>query len=145
MVPDIVGLDAREKVTCLLYRIQTDTLDAVKANIMQDSELRRDFERCVTFYKYFIKQSSGNQSKEARRVAEVGSHRNCNNEFEYRYYSKEEDKKLSDNSKEKIWKLYEGRPPSENLEEEMREEFKRTKISDILSKRRRSCSTPSRR
>ena len=56
------GLDARTKVVCLLDGIQTDSLGAVKSNIMQDRKLRRYFERCVTFYKDFIKQSSGNQS-----------------------------------------------------------------------------------
>ena len=38
-----------------LRRDKTDSLEAVKANIMQDSKLCKDFERCVKFYKYFIK------------------------------------------------------------------------------------------
>ena len=49
------GLDARTKVTRLLYGIHTNSLDALEENIMQDTELHRDFERCVTFYKDFIK------------------------------------------------------------------------------------------
>ena len=45
------GLDARTKVTRLLDGIKTDLLDTVKANIMHDRKFRRDFERCVNFYK----------------------------------------------------------------------------------------------
>ena len=81
-------MDAMTKVTRLLDGIQTESLDDVKVNIMQDSELRRDFRSCVTFYKDFIKQSSGNQSKETRRVAEVSSHKNGKNYVEDCYYSK---------------------------------------------------------
>ena len=50
------GLDARTKVNFLLNRIKADSLGAVKANTMQDSKLFIDFERCVTFYKDFIKK-----------------------------------------------------------------------------------------
>ena len=103
-------MDASTKVTFLLDGIKTDSLDAVKENIMQDRELRRDFERCVNFYKDFIKQSSGNQINESRRVAEVSSHKKWNDDAKYRYYSKEDYKKLSTNAKEKTRKLHEGRP-----------------------------------
>ena len=48
-------MDASTKVTFLLNGIKTDSLDAVKENIMQDREIRRDFEGCVNFYKDFIK------------------------------------------------------------------------------------------
>ena len=51
-------MDMMTKVTSLLDGIKTDSLDAVKANIMQYREFCRGFERYVTFYKYFIKQSS---------------------------------------------------------------------------------------
>ena len=77
---------------------------------MQDFEIRRDFERCFTFYKTFIKQSSGSQINEAMRVAEVSLHRKGNDEVKDRYYSKEQYKKLSTNSRENLWKLREGRP-----------------------------------
>ena len=36
-------LDARTKVTCPIDGIKTDSLDTVKAKIMQDRELWRDF------------------------------------------------------------------------------------------------------
>ena len=104
------GLDARTKVTRLLYRIKTDSLDAVKEKIMQDSKLLRYFERCVSFYKELIKQPSGSQSNESRRVAEFGLHKKGNVDAEDWYYSKEEYKKIPTNSKEKLWKLHEGRP-----------------------------------
>ena len=101
-------LDARTKVTRLLDGIKTDSLDAVKANIMQDGSLCRHFERCVAFYKEFIKHSSGNHSNESRRVSEVGSHKKGNDGVKERYYSKEEYKKLSTDAKEKLRKLREG-------------------------------------
>ena len=104
------GLDVRKNVTCLLDGIKTDSLDAVKSNIMQDSELCIDFERCSAFYKDLIKQSRGDQNNEARRVAEVGLHNKWNNDVEYRYYSNEDYKKLSTNAKEKLRKLCKGRP-----------------------------------
>ena len=81
-------MDARTKVTCLIDGIKTDLIESVKAKIMQGRGLRRDFERCVTFYKDLIKQSSGNQSNEARRVSEVCLYRKGNNDVEDRYYSK---------------------------------------------------------
>ena len=56
-------MDARTKVTLLLDGIKAYSLAAVKSNIMQDSEPRRDLERWVTFYKDPTKQSSGNRSK----------------------------------------------------------------------------------
>ena len=77
---------------------------------MQDRELYTDFESYVTFYKDFIKQSSGNHSNEARRVAEVGSHQKGNDGVENWYHSKEDYKKLSTNAKEKLRNLRKGRP-----------------------------------
>ena len=66
---------------CLLDEIQTDSLGTVKKNITQDRKPRREFERCFIFYTDFIKQSSGNQSNEARRVAEVGSNKKGNDDI----------------------------------------------------------------
>ena len=83
-------MDARTKVTCLLYVIKTDSLDTVKENITQDRKPLRYYERCVNFYKDFIKQSIGNQSNVVRRVVEVSLHKKCNDGVKYRYYSKEE-------------------------------------------------------
>ena len=48
------GFDASTKETCLLDGTKTDSLGAVKANIIQNSKLCRDFERFITFYKEFI-------------------------------------------------------------------------------------------
>ena len=78
----------RRKVTCLLDGIKTELIDALRENITQDSKLHRYFDRCVTFYKEFIKLSSGNQSNEVRRVAEVGLHKKGHGDVEDRYYSK---------------------------------------------------------
>ena len=103
-------LDERRKVTRLLDEIKTDSLDAVKANIMQDRKLRRDFEKCVTFYNYFIKHSSGNQSNELRIIDEVSSYKKGNNGVKQRYYSKEDYKKLSTNAKKKFRKHHKGYP-----------------------------------
>ena len=97
-------------MTCLLYVIKTDSLDTVKENITQDRKPLRYYERCVNFYKDFIKQSIGNQSNVVRRVVEVSLHKKCNDGVKYRYYSKEEYKKLSTNYKEKPWKIHEGCP-----------------------------------
>ena len=44
-----------------------------------------------------------------RRVAGVGSHMNGNDDVKDQYYSKKEYNKLSTNSKEKLWKIFEGR------------------------------------
>ena len=77
-------MGSRTKVTRLIDRIRTYSIDVVKSNIMQDIKLHRYFERCVTFYKDFIKQSSGNRSNEAMRVAEVSSHKKGNDGVKYR-------------------------------------------------------------
>ena len=81
-------LDARTRVHYLLNRIKTDSLDAVKVNIMQDRKLCRDFERCVTFYKDLLKHSFGNQRNKSRRVSEVGSQKKGTVSIGYWYYSK---------------------------------------------------------
>ena len=60
--------------------------ETVKANIMQDRKLIRDFERCTNFYNDFIKQSIRNKRNEARRFAEVGLHKKMNDDVKERYY-----------------------------------------------------------
>ena len=74
------GLDNMTKVTRPLNRIKIDSIDAMKSNIMQDRKLCRYCEGCVTFYTEFIKKSIADQSNEARRVAEVGSHKKSDND-----------------------------------------------------------------
>ena len=38
----------------LNFGIKTDTLNAIKANIMDTPTLQRDFDRCLTIFKYYI-------------------------------------------------------------------------------------------
>ena len=102
------GVDAMTEVNCILDG--KNSLDAVNANIMQHRKLFRDVERCVNFYKDFIKQSSGIQINEAGGVAEVGLHKKVNNDIENRYFSTKEYNKLSTNAREKLRKLLKGRP-----------------------------------
>ena len=78
------GLDARTKVTCLLDRIKTDLLDAVKLKKMKYSEVCSNFERCATFYMNYIKYSSENQSNEARSIAKVSLYRKGENKVKDR-------------------------------------------------------------
>lgn len=104
------GMNARTKVDRLIDGITTDSLDAVKSNILGNEDLRSNFEKCVTLYKDFIKQSGSGRS-DNRRVAEVRSKGGSgdNDDVEDRYYSKEEYKKLPSSAKLKLKRLREGR------------------------------------
>ena len=53
------GIDDRSKVRFLIDGIKTTRLDTVKATILSSDEYRADFDKCVTLYKDFIKQSDG--------------------------------------------------------------------------------------
>ena len=94
-------MDVRAKVTRLLHCIQTETLDAVKTNILESENLRKDFEKCVILYKDFIKQY-GSSWTENRRIAEINSNGGGGETIEDRYYTKDEYKKLSNNAKGKL-------------------------------------------
>ena len=136
------GMDVRTKVTRLLDGIQTETLDAVKTNILGSETLRKDFEKCVILYKDFIKQS-GSSRTENRRVAEISSNGGGDETVEDRYYSKDEYKKLSNAAKGKLKKLREGRPndrggsnePKKKIQklEQKAKTYKRT-IKELRSK-----------
>ena len=51
---DYVGIDKRSKVRHLMDSVKTKTLDATKAQIMANANLRTDFNACVTLFKDFI-------------------------------------------------------------------------------------------
>ena len=52
------GIDPRSKVRYLLDGIKTNTLAAVKTQIMADTRLRNDFDACVNLFQDFIKHSN---------------------------------------------------------------------------------------
>lgn len=84
----------------LLDGIRTDKLDAVKTRIMADTELRSDFDSCVTLYQDFIKQTAAKSKGNPREVnvSEVkvsGGKRKASDEAEDRYYTKAEYDALS--------------------------------------------------
>ena len=79
-----------------------------------------------------------------RRVAEVSYYRNGNNDVKDQYYSKEEYKNSPPMPGRNSGSFVRDVRRVEDLEEEVREETNCTKISKILSKRRRSCRVPSR-
>ena len=70
----------------MLDGIQTETLDAVKTNILGSETLRKDFEKFVILYKDFIKQS-GSSRTENRIVAEISSNGGDDETVEDCYYS----------------------------------------------------------
>ena len=51
-----VGIDERSKVRHLMESIKTKALDAAKAQIMANANLRTNFNACVTLFKEFIAQ-----------------------------------------------------------------------------------------
>jgi hypothetical protein len=60
------GIDKRSKVCHMMNSIKTKTLDAAKAQIMANANLRTDFNACVTLFKDFIAQersANGNDQK----------------------------------------------------------------------------------
>ena len=63
-----VGIDERSKVRHLMDSIKTKTLDAAKAQIMANPDLRTNFNACVTLFKDFIAQERSANGNE-RQVA----------------------------------------------------------------------------
>jgi hypothetical protein len=53
---EYVGIDERSKVCHLMESIKTKALDAAKAQIMANANLRINFIACVTLFKDFIAQ-----------------------------------------------------------------------------------------
>ena len=64
----------RTRVACLIDGVKLDSFNTVKAMILSNSGFFKDFEKCVTLYKYFLNQYDSTQS-ETRRVSDVISGR----------------------------------------------------------------------
>jgi hypothetical protein len=118
------GIDEGTKVRVLLEGIKIDKLDSVKTQIMSNPALQRDFDRCVTLFSDFIKQTES-----SIREANISSVIRTNKRVKFddvrvedRYYKKSEYAKLSNEQKLKLKQLRESRghePPK-----------KKTKVDD---------------
>lgn len=106
------GIDARSKVRHLMDGIKTDSLNAVKTQIMAQASLRSDFDSCVTLYKDFISQNKkGNKELNVSEVrvkpkSTGGGETKTSNDVPDRFYTPAEYSKLT---KEQKSKLYEKR------------------------------------
>jgi hypothetical protein len=58
MAQGYVGIDPGSKMHFLIAGIRCSTLDAVKTRICSDKSLQKDFARCVTLIKDFVKQTA---------------------------------------------------------------------------------------
>ncbi len=58
MAHGFVGINPGSKVRFLIAGIRCSTLDAVKTRICSDESLQKDFARCVTLFKDFVKQTA---------------------------------------------------------------------------------------
>ena len=78
------GIDKRSKVRHLRDSIKMKTLDAAKAQIMANANLRTDFNACVTLFKDFIAQersANGNERQVAALNVTGGSGSNPNDRY----------------------------------------------------------------
>ena len=108
------GINDRSNVRFLVNGIKTARLDTVKATILSSDEYHADFDKCITLYKDFIKQSGGQLKL---RVAAVqsggekpddgGSEKTVVRDVTDWYYKKEEYKRLS--TKQKKSSMSEGK------------------------------------
>ena len=96
------GIDDCSKVRFLIDGIKTTRLDTVKATILSSDEYRADFDKCVTLYKDFIKQSDGQLELKVAAVHSGGDKsdgggtgKGAVRDIADRYYKKDEYKKLS--------------------------------------------------
>lgn len=118
------GVDERSKVRHLMNGIKTDKLDSVKTQILSDAALRGDFNRCVTLYKDFIKQTIGKAPDEVN-ISGLGTKggggggqggarqkQDENSKVEDRYYTAKEYSKLSSADKRRLRELREAREPA---------------------------------
>ena len=88
-----------------------ESLDTVKAIILGKSDFCKDFDKCVAFYKDFLKQSNSTRS-EIRLVLEVSSVRcggSGGEDIKDCYYTKDDYIKLSCDQKGKLKKISEKR------------------------------------
>ena len=67
-----VGIDERSKVCHLMESIKTKALDAAKAQIMANADLRTNFNACVTLFKDFIAQERSTQATDWQIAAVEG-------------------------------------------------------------------------
>jgi hypothetical protein len=96
-----VGIDERSKVRHLMDSIKTKTLDAAKAQIMSNPDLRTNFNACVTLFKDFIAQeryANGNE----RQVAALTLGNNGGSDPNDRYVPDSEWKAMSKDERDKI-------------------------------------------
>jgi len=99
------GIDERSKVRHLLNGIQTEKLDSVKTQILSKTELRNDFDACVTLYTDFIKEITPAGDTPTRQLSALHKHPNGkrdNSHFdnvEDRYYTQAEYDALSETQK----------------------------------------------
>ena len=101
------GLDNMTKVTRLIYYVKVDSLNTTKAMILENSDFCKDFDKCVTFYKDFLKQYRSTQS-ETRGVSEFSSGergRSGGEKVKDCYYTKYEYSNISHNHKGKLKKI----------------------------------------
>ena len=112
------GLDERSKVRILNKNIETDTVQAVKTQILADENLQVDYDRCAGLYKSFISQMRSSQPKESFNISNTAT--KGDEKIEDRYYTKDEYRKLSESKKLKLWELRKShgatkRPKSEQI------------------------------
>jgi hypothetical protein len=94
-----VGIDERSKVRHLMDSIKTKTLDAAKAQIMANANLRSDFNACVALFKDFIAQERSANGAE-RQISAVASAGGVNNDYD-RYVPDPEWQALDKDEKDK--------------------------------------------
>ena len=95
-----VGIDERSKVRHLMESIKTKSLDAAKAQIMANADLRTDFNACVTLFKDFIAQERSANGTE-RQIAAATSAGGGDNDYN-RYVPDPEWQGLSQDEKDKF-------------------------------------------
>jgi hypothetical protein len=106
------GIDDHSKVSFLIDGVKTTWLDTVKATILSSHEYHADFDKCVTLYKDFIKQSDGQLElkivavhSDGEKLDGSGSIKGAVRDITDRYYKKEEYKRLSTEQKQKLYEL----------------------------------------
>jgi hypothetical protein len=115
------GIDPRSKVRYLMAGIKTTALDSVKANVMSNPDLRKDFDATTGLYKDYIEQMKASQPTKEAHVAAVETpdkrkHDNDGNKDRKidmstpdRYYSQEEYQTLSLAQKAGLYRKREAR------------------------------------
>ena len=102
------GIEQRSKVRYLSEVIKTTSLNSVKTRIMSYESLRQGFDRCVTLYNDFVKQSSVNDRQSlgiaATSTNNSGGTKSVTFSPQYLYYNLNEWYALSNNDKDKVLK-----------------------------------------